>query len=224
MFESHEHKGQCLKDMSQTKKINRFSEASQELLKDMNHRDLRTLWEFQEASVPRLWLLHRQPHHFWSCGRNLKHGRSVTQFQKDNHDLISIYGYVLKEKISSRRPKHGLSERQMRFHKAKEMLRNAKKHGYPTILSRWEGEETCRSSLMTEGFREEDMWNFDQLALETHDHIATRSERLRWWKSITSTSVPRTCRSTTRMSATTRRIYGEPQAVLQANPSKQATS
>ena len=78
----------------------------------------------------------------------------------------------------SRGPKHGQYERQMRFHKAKEMLRKAKKHGYPTILSRWEGEETYRSSLMTEGFREKDIWNFDQLALEKHDNIATRSERL----------------------------------------------
>ena len=85
---------------------------------------------------------------FCSCGRNLKHGRSVTQFPKDNHDLNSIDGYVNK-KNSRRGPKHGQSERQMRFHKAKELLRKAKKHGYPTILSRWEGEETCRSSLMT---------------------------------------------------------------------------
>ena len=43
MFESHKHKDQFVKGMSQTKKINRFREASQELSKDMNHRDLRTL-------------------------------------------------------------------------------------------------------------------------------------------------------------------------------------
>ena len=75
---------------------------------------------------------------------------------------------------------HGQSERQMRFHKAAEMLRKAKTRGYPTILSRWEGEENYRSSLATERFREEDIWNFYQLALEKHDYIATRSERLRY--------------------------------------------
>ena len=61
---------------------------------------------------------------------------------------------------------HGQSERQMRFHKAEEMLIKAKTRGYPTILSRWEGEDNYRSSLTTERFREEDIWNFDQLALK----------------------------------------------------------
>ena len=40
MFESHKHKDQFLEDVSQTKKINRFSEASQELLKDMNRTEI----------------------------------------------------------------------------------------------------------------------------------------------------------------------------------------
>ena len=35
-FESHQYKEQFLKDMSPTQKINRFSEASQKLLKDMD--------------------------------------------------------------------------------------------------------------------------------------------------------------------------------------------
>ena len=35
-FESHQYEEQFLKDMSQTQKINRFSEASQKLLKDMD--------------------------------------------------------------------------------------------------------------------------------------------------------------------------------------------
>ena len=35
-FESHPYKEQFLKDMSQTQRINRFSEASQKLLKDMD--------------------------------------------------------------------------------------------------------------------------------------------------------------------------------------------
>ena len=38
MFESHQHREQFLKDMSQTQKIKRFSEASQKLLQDMDQQ------------------------------------------------------------------------------------------------------------------------------------------------------------------------------------------
>ena len=40
MFASHQHKGQFLKDMSQTQKINRFSEASNKLLQDMDQTEI----------------------------------------------------------------------------------------------------------------------------------------------------------------------------------------
>ena len=39
-FESHKYKEQFLQDMSQTQKINRFSDASQKLLKDMNQTEI----------------------------------------------------------------------------------------------------------------------------------------------------------------------------------------
>ena len=39
-FESHKYKEQFLKDMSKTQKFNRFSEASQRLLKDMNQTEI----------------------------------------------------------------------------------------------------------------------------------------------------------------------------------------
>ena len=59
MFESHQHKEQFLKDMSQTQKINRFSEASPKLQQDMDQTEIfelcensvRTLWELCENSV-----------------------------------------------------------------------------------------------------------------------------------------------------------------------------
>ena len=115
MFESHKDKDQFLKDMSRTKKINRFSEASQELFKDMNHTEIFELCEnSKKLQCPDCSSFTDSGIIFCSCGRNLKHGRSVTQFQKDNHDLNSIDGYVIK-KNSSRGPKHGQSERQVRF-------------------------------------------------------------------------------------------------------------
>ena len=39
-FESHQHKEHFLKDMSQTQKINRFSEVSQKLLQDMDQTEI----------------------------------------------------------------------------------------------------------------------------------------------------------------------------------------
>ena len=44
-FESHQYKEQFLKDMSQTQKINRFSEASQKLLQDMDQTEIFELCE-----------------------------------------------------------------------------------------------------------------------------------------------------------------------------------
>ena len=45
MFERHQHKEQFLQDLSQTQKINRFSEESQQLLADMNHTEIFELCE-----------------------------------------------------------------------------------------------------------------------------------------------------------------------------------
>ena len=58
-FESHRHKEQFLKDMSQTQKINRFSKASRKIATRCGPDvDLLTLWEFYETSMLRLQLLH----------------------------------------------------------------------------------------------------------------------------------------------------------------------
>ena len=87
-----------------------------------------------------------------SCGRILKYKRSPTATQKANNDYTSIPGFVIK-KNSSRGPKHGQSERQIMFFKAKQMLKKArqKKHGNnPTMLSRRYEQEDYRKSLTGE--------------------------------------------------------------------------
>ena len=69
----------------------------------------------------------------------MKSSKSPTDFEQNNYDVTSIPGFVITKK-SSRGPKHGVSERQVMFCKAKQMLKKAKqgKHGNdPTILSRW---------------------------------------------------------------------------------------
>ena len=87
-FESHQHKEQFLKNMSQKQKINRFSEASQKMLQDMDQTEIFELCgnstklqcsdcnSFTEIGII-----------YCSCGRNLKKSRSPTTFQKDNYDF-----------------------------------------------------------------------------------------------------------------------------------------
>ena len=62
-FESHQHKEQFFKDISQTQKINRFCEASQKLLQDMDQTqpdtDFRISREFYQTSMLRLQFIYR---------------------------------------------------------------------------------------------------------------------------------------------------------------------
>ena len=136
MFEVHQHKDEFLNNMSQTQKINRFSEASQKLLQYMDQTEIFQLCEnftilqcSDGNSFTEIGII------YYSCGRNLKTSRSPTTFQRDNYDFNSILGYIIK-KNSSRGPKHGQSVREIMFFKAKDMLRKAKnkKNGnHPTI-------------------------------------------------------------------------------------------
>ena len=138
-FESHKYKEEFLQDMSQTQKINRFSEESQKMRKDMNQTEIFELCEISTKlqysdcnSLTEIGI------NYCSCGRSLKCKRSPTKFQQDNYDFNSIPGYIIK-KNSSRGPKHGQSERQIMFFKAKDMQRkakNKKNENQPTNLSR----------------------------------------------------------------------------------------
>ena len=95
-------------------------------------------------------------------------------------DFSSIPGFVIK-KNSRRGPKHGVSERQVMFYRAKQMLKKAReaKHGnHPTKLSRWYEQEGYRKSLAEHNIGEKEVMLFDRIALERHDYAATRAERL----------------------------------------------
>ena len=97
-------------------------------------------------------------------------------------DQLRFYfcGFVI-EKNSSRGPKHGVSERQVMFYRAKEMLKKARqtKHGnHPTILSRWVRTRRSRKSLPEHHIGEKEVMLFDRIALERHDFTATKAERL----------------------------------------------
>ena len=67
-------------------------------------------------------------------------------------------------------------------YKAKEMLQKAhqRKHGgYKTILVRWHNDDKYRESLSKNVWTEEQIIQYDELALEDHSQIATREERTR---------------------------------------------
>ena len=106
--------------------------------------------------------------------------KSPTTTQKANSDYTSILGFVVK-KNSSRGPKHGQSERQIMFFKAKEMLKKARQEkpgSHPTILSRWYAQEGYQESLAEHNVGEKEIMLYDRIALERHDCTTTRAERL----------------------------------------------
>ena len=107
------------------------------------------------------------------------------QLDKKNFDALSIPGYVIKKNVH-RGAKHGASERQRMYTGAMEMLQKARqpKHGgYKTILERWHNDDQYRKSLSEIGWTEEQIIQYDELALEDRSYIATRGERDRNEKS-----------------------------------------
>ena len=125
--ESHQYKEQFLKDMSQTQKINRFSESSQKLLKDMDQTEI---FEFCQNSAKLQCLDCNSSTEigiiYDSCGRNLKCTSEVLQnFKRTTTILIRSLATSLRRNPVEDQ-KHAQSERQMVFFKAKDMLRKAK--------------------------------------------------------------------------------------------------
>ena len=62
------------------------------------------------------------------------------------------------------------------------MLRKAKKRGFPTVLARWQEQESYISSLRDLDIGEQEEIIYDRLALERHDKTATKAERMRFSK------------------------------------------
>ena len=172
-FESHQHKEQFLRDTSQTQKINRFSEASQKMLQDMDLTEIFEVRILPHFNAPIATLPRKTTRFIAVVDEILKTSRSPTTF---HYDFNSIPSCIIK-KNSSRRPKHGQSERQLMFFKAKDMLRKAKKKNHPTILSSWKAQRSYRSSLEEHGFGEKEIMLYDQIALERYDYTATKAER-----------------------------------------------
>ena len=115
-----------------------------------------------------------------TCGRCSKPSQRTKEFHKNNYDVLSIPGHVVKNN-HSRGAKHGPSERQRMYCKAHDMLQKARqpKHGgNKSILERWHKDEQYRKSVSEIGWTEEQIIEYDKIALEDHSYVATRSERI----------------------------------------------
>ena len=71
------------------------------------------------------------------------------------------------------------------YHEARDMLRKAKfpKNGHcQTIVERWYKDAKYRADVSEHGWTEEQIRQYDALALEDHSYEATPGEKRRWEK------------------------------------------
>ena len=174
----HQHEEQIFEDMSQKQEINRFTEESQKLLVDMNHTEI---FELCENSAKHQCLdCNAFSDHLLQLRKKFEVFAESCNTPEDQLRLYFNPGFVI-EKNSSGKPKHGVSERQVMFYKAKQMLKKARhnKHGnHPTIFSRSYEQEGYRKSLAEHNIGEKEIMLYDRIALERHDYTATKAERL----------------------------------------------
>ena len=106
---------------------------------------------------------------------------------KERFDVLSVPGYVIK-KNPSHGARHEPSMRQTMYFKAHDMLRkarNSKNGNCKTILERWYKDDQYRKFLSDIGWTEEQIKQYDALAMEHHTYVATPEARGRYknsWK------------------------------------------
>ena len=99
------------------------------------------------------------------------------EFEKNNHDVSSIPGYVIR-KNSSRGAKHGPSERQRMYCKSEEMLQKgqSRKARKPFIhICTTEQRLQIQKFVVTHWMDRAGKMLFDRIALENHSYFATKS-------------------------------------------------
>ena len=104
------------------------------------------------------------------------------QLNKARYDVLSIPGYII-EKNPTHGDRHGPSVRQCMYNKAHDMLRKARTHK----SGGWHNDDKYRKSLSDIGWTEEQIIEYDEIALEDHSYVAAWEERSRnekSWKKI----------------------------------------
>ena len=96
--ENHTHEESFIQDLSLPQKINKFSKESQDVIADLNNTEIFELCEHsseqQRLDCNILWEIGII---YCSCGRNVKSTRSPTEFDENNRDVTSFFGYVIKK-------------------------------------------------------------------------------------------------------------------------------
>ena len=177
-FESHPNKESFLQDLNKTEEINEFSEKSQKFIAE--YGDLRALRDLFQKAMSRLCTRLGDPALFIAPVDDVKKNRRKEPRSSTRTTTTSYqFQIMLSKKNTIRGAKHGPSERERMYCKAKEMLQKARqpKHGgYRSILARWHEDDKYRNSLSLIGWTEELIVEHDKVALEDHSHVATKPE------------------------------------------------
>ena len=183
LIENHKHKESFLQDLSQAKKINKFSKESQDLIADMNNTEI---FEHCENSSKQQC---PDCNAYWEIGIVFCSGRNLKSSQRPKRVRLEQPWRPLNPLIcdQEKQRKTAVVEWSTDLQKDKEctirrqMLKRArqKKHrSHPTILARWYASETYRDSLSEIGWREKLLKLYDRIALVKHICVATRAERI----------------------------------------------
>ena len=185
-FENHPSRESLIEDLNKTEEFNPFSERSKELTTSMGNTEYFELCETSaNMQCPQCALYWEAGIFFCTCGNCMQLTERNRQLNTARYDVLSITGYVIK-KNPSHAARNGPSMRQCMYYKAHDMLRKARKHksgGYKSILDRWHDDEKYRKSFSDVGWTEEQIIQYDEIALEDHSYVATWQERSRNEKS-----------------------------------------
>ena len=97
-IESHPDRESFLQDLNQTEKIKKFSEKSQKMSADMNNTEIFVLCETSsKKQCPDCNLSWEIGIVYCACGRCLKPSQRTEEIDKNNYDVLSIPGYVVKK-------------------------------------------------------------------------------------------------------------------------------
>ena len=175
-FENHPNKESFLQDLNKTEEINKFSEESKKLITDMGNTEIfercETSSKKQCPDCNLYWGNWQCVLFMWEVSNTFAKNQQVGQ-----EELRRLINSRLR-----RGAEHGASERQRMYCKAKDMLQKAhqpKHGGYKTILDRCHKDDKKRKSLSVFGWTEEQIIQYDELALEEHSSCATIEERTR---------------------------------------------
>ena len=97
-FENHPTKESFLQDLNKTEMINKFSEESKKLIADMNNTEIFELCEtYSKKQCPDCNSYWEIGIVYCTCGRCLKSSLRIKELHKNNNDVLSIPGHVIKK-------------------------------------------------------------------------------------------------------------------------------